>query len=477
MTANETVTPSILRYQRGRTLDKVPAYKTGIQVRLVDGSRAYVALSSTELVIYFHVTPPMDPTVLPQGGPGIDPTVSELAVHYDLEGRLTKVVQPNQYWRRSLSNRVMFTRKLARSEGGGLQWLVLHSDDVDALLDQMHANVAAVHEELVEGDAQIEFGKPSVELAIEELKPLLGKAARFDLDAARADAERFHTIYGRVAILPPDQYNAFVLQATQGCSHNACVFCTLYRGVRYQPKPATQFREHVQAAVAYHGHALRARRSIFLGEANALTLPQPELVKIFGVLNEHFELPSPEQTQVPADWWLGNEKRFDGINSFMDCFTGPHRPTEQLVELRRLGLRRLYIGVETGCDELSKWLRKPATAEAVGTWVRAIIEAGIHVGVIVMIGAGGEQFNEKHVRDTTLLLNQLPLGRGDFIYFSPLVIAESGSYAAKSAACGVEHLTPAQMRRQEEQIRAGLTFEAHRGQPYLARYELETFVY
>jgi hypothetical protein len=90
--------------------------------------------------------------------------------------------------------------------------------------------------------------------------------------------------------------------------------------------------------------------------------------------------------------------------------------------------------------------------------------------VIVLLGAGGERFAEAHVRETVRVLNALPLGKGDYIYLSPLVVKPGSAYDAPL-------LSPEQIRNQEQAIRAGLTFDAVRGRPYLARYEIESFVY
>ena len=49
---------------------------------------------------------------------------------------------------------------------------------------------------------------------------------------------------GPVGILPPDQYLALVLQATEGCSFNTCTFCDLYQHP-YRVKTADEFRAHV----------------------------------------------------------------------------------------------------------------------------------------------------------------------------------------------------------------------------------------
>jgi radical SAM superfamily enzyme YgiQ (UPF0313 family) len=278
-------------------------------------------------------------------------------------------------------------------------------------------------------------------------------------------------------VLPPDEYNALVLQATEGCGYGGCLFCELYRGVRFRVKTPAEFEQHIRDAAAFHGASLRSRRSIFLGEANALTLAQPTLVEMLHVVNEHFEFPPLEERKIAASWWLGSERRFAGIASFMDVFTGTPRSSLDFIDLQRLGLRRVYIGIESGDDALLKWLRKPASAEAVIRYVRNLKEADIAVGVIVLIGAGGQRFAAAHGRETARVLNELPLGRGDYIYFSPLLIYPSGPYSAQAFTQNIEPLSPAQMDGQENAIRAALRFDPARGRPYLARYELETFIY
>ena len=87
------------------------------------------------------------------------------------------------------------------------------------------------------------------------------------------------------------------------------------------------------------------------------------------------------------------------------------------------------------------------------------------------------EFYEWHVRETIELLNTLPMARGDYLYFSPLVIYPGGPYDERVHEAGITCLTPLQMRAQEAEIRAGLRFDPRQGQPYIARYELETFVY
>ena len=445
-----------MQYQQARALGEVPRYQSGLQVRLKSGERVYLALSELELALYFE---------------------RDVALHYDLEGRLTKVARPGHYHRRGLSNRVLMTHKHPAEEGGRIERQILAAETADALVAQAQGMAVSVLAELGNGVVNLEYSKPGPAEALAGILPRLERASGFGLEQARRDAEMFHAIYGRVAILPPDQYNSLVLQATEGCAYSCCLFCELYRGVFFGRKTPAQFAEHVKDAVAYHGESLRGRRSVFLGEANALTLPQSDLVEMFGVLRKHFEFPSAETERVPANWWLGHKTRFDGVSTFLDVFTGPRRSVHDLKKLRDLGLRRVYVGLETGDDDLLKWLCKPATSAGIERCVADLKEAGLVVGVMALLGPGGHQFAEAHVRETARLINRLPLGREDFVYFSPLVVYPNTRYAEQTKALNVEPLTAAKMRDQEQAIREALHFEEQRGRPHLGRYELESFVY
>lgn len=452
------IEPQALRYQDQRGLNDVPAYATGLQLTLPDGSHVYLALSPAGLAIYSD---------------------GNHAAHYDLEGRLQKVADPGHFWRRSLSGRMLHTWKLTEEEGGGMARVVIPHDTATQIIHDAQVRAAAVAEALRADKATIDLAKPSAEQALRWITPVLELTAQFDWQRAEEDAARFRAIYGRVAVLPPDQYNALVLQATEGCAHSGCTFCQLYNGVAHRKKPLPEFRRHIQDVIQFHGAGLRARRSIFLGEANALTQPVSMLKEVFQVINEHFELPPPETPSagISANWWMGRENRFDGVSSFLDAFTNPNRTAGDYFDLRRLGLRRVYVGMETGDAQLLKWLHKPGTPESVLKCVRLLKQSDIIVGVIVLIGAGGRENYAAHVRESIRLLNEMPLGSNDYVYFSPLVVYPGSQYNTQSMSDKVTPLSEDEMRKQEQDIRLGLRFDAHHGKPYLARYELETFVY
>ncbi len=101
----------------------------------------------------------------------------------------------------------------------------------------------------------------------------------------------------------------------------------------------------------------------------------------------------------------------------------------------------------------------------------------MRIGVILLIGAGGESFFNAHVDHSVRLLNAMPLARGDFIYLSPLVDLPGTEYSRLARAEGVTPLTTERMIAQEQQIRGGLDFQSRRDRPYLAHYDVSHFVY
>ena len=292
---------------------------------------------------------------------GLDVSLSDgLTLHYDLEGRLTRAATPNVQWRRGLSHRTLWLRKRTRQEGGGLETRVLDRQLSDRLADETSGRMREVHHAFQAKARLLRFSS-SESVATGQLAALLSRAAQFDAQAARFDRERFRELYGEIPILPPDQYGALVLLATDGCVYNQCTFCGFYRGVPYRRKTVEQFAQHVQEAVAYHGAALAARRGIFLGQANALTGPRRWREDILRTVCESFEFAASDAESSPA-WWAGSPLRMAGVASFIDAFTGSHITAEEFATLRGLNLRRLYFGLETGDAELLSWLKKPATA-------------------------------------------------------------------------------------------------------------------
>jgi hypothetical protein len=370
---------------------------------------------------------------------------------WDRGGRLYSVYDDGVTWRRGLSGTVIEKRRSGevrervRLEAAAADHVVASAADVArATLDAM-------------SDGAWRWTGPVDQVVAQEARALLALASRFDAGTAQADAGRFALVFGHVGIPPPDQYLSLVVQATEGCSFNSCTFCDLYHE-RYRVKTPEEFREHVAGVLGYLGASASLRsRGIFLGAANALAVPMARLLPIFETLLEE----------------LDSARR--GVCAFVDGFTGVRKTTAEYRLLSHFGLRRVYVGLESGHDPLLEFVRKPGRAVDAAETVRAVKAAGVQVGVIVMVGLGGRTFADGHERETIATLNAMGLGEGDFVYFSDLVDVPSTSYPVMAADAQIAPLSREERRRQQDAIRAGLRFAG--APPQFAAYDIREFTY
>ncbi len=249
-----------------------------------------------------------------------------------------------------------------------------------------------------------------------------------------------------VSILPPDAYLSVVLQATTGCTWNRCAFCSFYQDRPFQKRSPGAFREHVERVLELLGRGRLLRRGVFLGDGNALALGEP-LLPLLEEVRQTF----------PGEPILG----------FLDLFTGLKKKVSWWLRLWELGLRRVYIGLETGHAPLLALLNKPGHPREVLSLVRSLKEAGLSLGVILMVGAGGVAYAEAHRRESLALMAELPLGKEDVVYLSPFQVEPRTPYAA----LGLEPLS------QVEEELAAWASALRRMRLRVARYDIREFLY
>lgn len=265
------------------------------------------------------------------------------------------------------------------------------------------------------------------------------------VDQLLAEKQRFLEAYRPVGIVPPDRYRSLIIQATQGCAYNGCLFCSLYKGQRHRVVPPAEVREHVQRVKAFVGSGLADRRGVFLGEANALAMPQSALLEVLELLHE--ELP-----QLAGD-----------VSSFIDAFD-EYRRVDELEALRAKGLTRVFVGVESGDEATLGALGKPATIAGVGRLVESLKAAGVSVGVIFLAGLG-----RTHVEKSAELVARLALDEGDVVYVSPLVVERGGALASQLEKRG---LGGVDAEGEATELRARF-----KGRAKVARYDVRRWVY
>ncbi len=397
-----------------------------------------------------------------------------LTLNLDREGRLTSAWLGGRNYRRGLDNRII------EKQGGpqpGLSYRVrreLDANEGREFLARAYARLAEYNAALREPATRVLGAASADEVAV--ARAALDEAARCDLARLDRDRETFQRIYKPISILPPDQYLALVLQATEGCSYNACAFCGFYRDRSFRIKTPMEFERHIAAVRAFLGKALGSRKTIFLADANALVIPQEQLIPIFDAIGAEFALlPRGLGGDARAAWQAEHPVHFEGIYSFVDAFTTRRKTAREFASLAERGLRRVYIGLESGDAELLHFLGKPNSPDDVAQLVERVKAGGVAVGIIILAGAGGARYAEQHVRQTTALVNALPLDEGDLIYFSELVDYPGSNYAALTRAAGIRPLTIDEIARQVAEMRARFEFEPPA--PKVSYYDIREFIY
>jgi radical SAM superfamily enzyme YgiQ (UPF0313 family) len=213
-------------------------------------------------------------------------------------------------------------------------------------------------------------------------------------------------------IRPPSEAYSLLVRVTKNCPWNRCEFCSVFKGQRFERRTVKDVKEDILAAKRIvedvqswadqsgYGLGYVARlnnipwiqdggvKSVFLQDSDSLIIGTESLVEILEFLRETF--PTLER-----------------ICSYARAKTIFRKRPEALRRLRKAGLSRIHIGMETGDDELLSYIRKGATSEEMVSSGRMAVDAGFEVSEYMMPGLGGREKWEPHARNSAKVLNAI----------------------------------------------------------------------
>jgi len=243
-------------------------------------------------------------------------------------------------------------------------------------------------------------------------------------------------------IRPPSEAGSLLIRATRNCPWNRCVFCGTYKGTTFSRRSLEEIKadidnvraivDRIEATSWKAGEAGQLTRqvlaqvlrdhglpdsfrsvaywlacggnTVFLQDANSLMLSTDSLL---GVL-QHIRQTFPQ---------------VDRITSYARGSTLKSKPLEDFISLRRAGLTRLHVGMESGSDKVLKLIRKGVTSEQVIEGGKRAVQAGISLCLYVMPGIGGTELSREHASDTARVINAV---NPDFVRFRSLYVRRSG---------------------------------------------------
>jgi radical SAM superfamily enzyme YgiQ (UPF0313 family) len=197
---------------------------------------------------------------------------------------------------------------------------------------------------------------------------------------------RTEMYYAEPVYRPPSEAYSLLVQATVGCSSAAagrCYFCN--STVFNQAIPEKKFRirptEDVLEDIEIGGRQYRGVDKIFLLDSNAMVIKTPELLRIARKCYETF----PSLKQVAC---------------YACCEDILRKTDDELLELREAGLNLVFVGLESGDQEVLNLINKGVTVEDQIAAVVKTNKAGIQTSVTVILGLGGKKLSEQHAINT-----------------------------------------------------------------------------
>jgi radical SAM superfamily enzyme YgiQ (UPF0313 family) len=190
--------------------------------------------------------------------------------------------------------------------------------------------------------------------------------------------------YDEPVFRPPSEAHSLILQATLGCSHNRCAFCVTFQSKHFRRRPA----EELFAEIDWAGEHYREVPRVFLADGDALSLKTERLLVILERL----------YTRLP------------GLKR-VSCYASPgnfrNKSVADLEDLRDAGLSLLYVGFESGDDEVLRRIDKGFTQDEIAELCGKATQAGLDISATVILGLGGPRLSRQHAEQTARLIDRV----------------------------------------------------------------------
>ena len=234
-------------------------------------------------------------------------------------------------------------------------------------------------------------------------------------------------------IRPPSEAESFLLQVTTGCSANQCSFCGAYTGKPFAIKSSKEIFSDIEEWCRHHPNT----RRVFLMDGDVLVIKNDKLLPILEKLK--YALP-----------------KLSRISSYANGYNISARSEEELKALYEHKLSLLYIGLESGNQEILSRCKKRSSVEEMIEAVQRADRVGIKSSVIVLLGLGGKQYSAEHIRDTIKALNRM---QPRYVSFLSLMLIPGTPLYEAARRGDFEELDSHELLRQARDIIQGLELE------------------
>ena len=186
---------------------------------------------------------------------------------------------------------------------------------------------------------------------------------------------------------PPSEAASLILPVTDGCSWNKCTFCEMYTAPqkKFLARSEDEVLESIRLTGQRYGGELRR---VFLTDGDALVLPTRRLVTILEAIKTHL----PAVRRVSSYCLPRNLRK---------------KSQAEIDELAAAGLKMVYVGAESGDDQVLAAVDKGETYATTCESLDKLGAAGITRSVMILNGLGGKALSMQHAENSARLANAM----------------------------------------------------------------------
>lgn len=189
--------------------------------------------------------------------------------------------------------------------------------------------------------------------------------------------------YDEPLFRPPSEAYSLIIQVTLGCSYNNCAFCEMYTSKQFKARKEEDVFKDIEAFLPYKDQV----RKVFLADGDPMVLSTERLLRILHKLKTIFP-------------------KLQRISTYATPTNIIRKSAQELHELKNAGLDLLYVGIESGDDEVLNAIQKGETFSSVVLGLNKAKQAEINSSVMIINGIGGKLFTKQHAINSAKVLNE-----------------------------------------------------------------------
>lgn len=192
--------------------------------------------------------------------------------------------------------------------------------------------------------------------------------------------------YSEPVFRPPSEGNSLLLTVSIGCSYR-CTFCYPYRHKKFYIRNIEDIKHDIDISKKIYGDSIR---KIFLLDGNAFIVKPDKLIEI-------------------SNYCYKQHKNLQRVSAYAHANDIMSKSDEDLLRIAKSGIKMVYLGIETGDNDLIKLINKKTTAENLIKAAHKLHNSGIILSGTIILGLAGNdlELSKKHALSTAKLINNM----------------------------------------------------------------------